>query len=405
MKIVLAGYGSRGDVEPCAAVGRELLRRGHDVRMAVPPDKLRFVESAGLTAVAYGPDTQEQLNSATNFVHRVQDPVSALPQLVERVTGVWTQKSTVLASLAEDADLLVAGMNEQRLAANVAEFYGMPFAALHFFPAPALEFGGFQAHVTNVAEAAQREALGLPEAAEPSARHVLEIQAYEEFCMPELAAEWSASGYRRPFVGSLTLDLPSDVDDEVLSWLADGSSPIYFGFGSTPVTSPAETVAVISGVCEQLGERALICSGSNDFTHLARAAHTKIVDTVNHTAVFPACRAVVHHGGAGTTAAGMRAGVPMLVLWLWLDQPIWGSVVSQLGVGTARRFSESTYDSLLADLRSLLAGDYAARARAVAAQMTKPSESVAKAADLLEDLISGGKPPGRVEGSGAGSPF
>ena len=67
MKVVLAGYGSRGDVEPCAAVGRELLRRGHDVCMAVPPNMLGFVESAGLAAVAYGPDTQEEMNAGRGF--------------------------------------------------------------------------------------------------------------------------------------------------------------------------------------------------------------------------------------------------------------------------------------------------------------------------------------------------
>ncbi len=390
MRIVLASYGSRGDVEPCAAVGRELLRRGHDVHLAVPPDSLRFVGAAGVAAVAYGPDTRQQITEATNFVQRVQDPISALPELLERVGKVWADKSTVLASLAEGADLLVAGISEQRLAAHVAERYGMPLAALHFFPAGALELGGFQEHVTKVAESAQREALGLPAAAGPSTSEVLEIQAYEELCVPGLANEWAKSGRRRPFVGSLTLDMPSEKDDEVLSWIAEGAPPVYFGFGSTPVTSPEETVAVISGACEQLGQRALICSGSNDFSHLTQAAHTKIVDAVNHAAVFPACRAIVHHGGAGTTAASMRAGVPMLVLWLWLDQPIWASAVSQLQVGIARPFSESTYDSLVADLRSLFAGDYATRAREVAAAMTKPSESVAKAADLLEDAARAG---------------
>ncbi|WP_102417429.1 glycosyltransferase [Mycobacterium sp. 4858] len=390
MRIVLAGYGSRGDVEPCAAVGRELLRRGHEVRMAVPPDMLGFVEAAGLDAVAYGPDTGQQITETTDFVHRVQDPISALPQLMERVNQVWAGKNSALASLAEGADLLVAGMNEQRLAANVAEFYGMPFAALHFFPALALELGGYQEQVTNVAEGLQREALGLPEAAGSLTRDVLEIQTYYEICVPELASEWATSGQRRPFVGSLTLDMPAEVDDEVLSWIADGTPPIYFGFGSTPVTSPAETVAVISGACEQLGERALICSGPNDFSHVTRAAHTKIVDAVNHGAVFPTCRAIVHHGGAGTTAAGMRAGVPMLVLWLWLDQPIWASAVSQLNVGMARPFSESTYDSLIADLRSLFAADYATRARELATAMTKPAESVAMAADLLEGVARSG---------------
>jgi vancomycin aglycone glucosyltransferase len=63
----VAGYGGRGDVEPCAAVGRELLRRGHDVRMAVPPNMQDFVESVRLTGVAYGPDSREEMNPASDW--------------------------------------------------------------------------------------------------------------------------------------------------------------------------------------------------------------------------------------------------------------------------------------------------------------------------------------------------
>ena len=62
MKFVVACYGGRGDVEPCAAVGVELLRRGHEVRVAVPPDLVGFVEAAGLGAVAYGPDCSRWLD-------------------------------------------------------------------------------------------------------------------------------------------------------------------------------------------------------------------------------------------------------------------------------------------------------------------------------------------------------
>jgi len=71
MKFVLAFYGTRGDVEPGVAVGRELLRRGHNVRMAVPPDLVGFAESAGLLAVAYGPDTQAWLEATRNFWTRL----------------------------------------------------------------------------------------------------------------------------------------------------------------------------------------------------------------------------------------------------------------------------------------------------------------------------------------------
>ncbi len=163
----------------------------------------------------------------------------------------------------------------------------------------------------------------------------LEIQAYDELCLPGPAAAWVEPSDRRPFVGALTLELPTDSDEEVLSWIADGTPPIYFGFGSTPVSSPADTVGMISAACMQLGERALICSGANDFGDFAHVDHLKVVSAVNHAAVFPACRAVVHHGGAGTTAAGIRAGVPTLILWLWLDQPMWAAAVEQLKVGSA----------------------------------------------------------------------
>ena len=386
MKFVVAGYGSRGDVEPCVAVGRELLRRGHDVRMAVPPNMLGLVEAAGLAAVAYGPDSQAVEGFRRHF-SKIQNPISKVREATEHITQVWAEKGTTLTELANGAGLLLAGITEQGLAANVAEYYGIPLAGLHFFPSRVLQLGWLDWRITKEAESAHRRALGLPEATEPSTRP-LEIQAYDELCFPGVAANWGEQGGRRPFVGALTLELPTDADDEVLSWIGAGTPPIYFGFGSMRVTSPADTVAMISAACAQLGERALIWSGPNDFTHIPHAEHVKIVDAVGQAAIFPLCRAVVHHGGAGTTAAGLRAGIPTLILFaVWLDQPIWAAAVEQLKVGSARRFSATTQESLVADLRSILTPQYLTRAREVAAQMTKPAESLSSAADLLEDTV------------------
>jgi UDP:flavonoid glycosyltransferase YjiC (YdhE family) len=396
MKFVLANYGTRGDVEPFAAVGRELLRRGHDVRMAVPPHMLGFVESAGLTAVAYGLDARAPLHDA-DFVRlsKIQNPITLQREYIEYVTQVWVEMGTTLTALANGADLLLTGMSEEQgLAANVAEYYDIPLAVLHVFPMPELVRIKPSADawldwcLAKEAEPAQRRALGLPEAPGLSTPS-LEIQAYDELCFPELAAEWHG---RRPFVGPLTLELPTDVDDEVLSWIAAGPPPIYFGFGSNVrVASPADTVAMIGAACAQLGERALICSGASDFSQTPHFDHVKVVDAVNHTAIFPACRAVVHHGGAGTTAAGMRAGVPTLILWLTGDQPIWAAAVKRLKVGSARCFWATTGESLVADLHSILAPQYVTRAREVATLMTKPAESVARAADLLEDTARRGR--------------
>jgi len=375
MKFALAAYGSRGDVEPFAVVARELLRRGHDVRLAVSPDMLAFVESAGLGAVPFGPRMSWQ--GAGNLAGAVRD-------VVRNVTRAWAEWDTTLMELAAGADLLFTGQVAQGLAANIAEYHGIPAATLHFFPGGESRPGGEIGRITTDAENAQRRALGLPEAAEASER--LEIQAYDEFLFPGVVAEWAEQALSRPFVGALTLELPTDTDAEVLSWIAAGPPPIYFGFGSNVrLPSPGETVAVISAACAQLGERALVCSGASDFANIPWFDNVEVVDAVNHGAVFPACRAVVHQGGAGTTAAGMRAGKATLVLWFGIeDQPIWASAVERLKMGRGRAFSDSTLDSLVADLRCVLEPECLARAREVAAQMTTAEESPSRAADLLE---------------------
>jgi UDP:flavonoid glycosyltransferase YjiC (YdhE family) len=417
MKFVLASWGSRGDIEPCAAVGCELLRRGHEVRMAVPPDLVGFVEAAGLAPVAYGLDTQAIVEALRNFwtclfgnFWRIRDLIRLSREARELATRCRGEMSSTLTSLADGADLLFTGLVFEQAAANVAEYYDIPLATLHYFPAranghlvPILPSPLIRSATTVVewlvsrlmkkVDYAQRRELGLPKATGPSPRRIaergsLEIQAYDEVCFPGLAAEWAKWDGRRPFVGSLTMELPTDADDEVGSWIAAGTPPIYFGFGSMPacsaVESAADTVAMISAACAQLGERALVCSGWSDFSRVPHFDHVKVVGAVNFAATFPACRAVVHHGGSGTTAAGLRAGVPTLILWTLPDQLIWGAQVKRLKVGTARRFSTTTRESLVADLRRILAPQYVTRAREIAIRMTKPAESVAAAADLVE---------------------
>ncbi len=395
-------------MEPAAAVGRELLRRGHEVCVAAPPNLVDFVESAGLAAVPYGPDSQQQLDAAffRNF-WKIQNPIGAVRSGKQYFSQGWAEMSATLMSLADGADLLLAGTNYQEVVANVAEHHRIPLAALHTFPRRgngqliplvpsrlvrcALSVAEWVYwRMTKEAEDAQRRELGLPNAIGPAARRIaergsLEIQAYDELWFPGLAAEWAEWDSQRPFVGALALELPTAADDEVASWIASGTPPIAFCFGSLRVESAADAFAMISAVCAELGERALICSGANDFTQTRGLDHVKVVGLVNYASVFPACRAVVHNGGAGTTAAVLRAGVPALILWIGADQPVWANRVKRLKVGSARRFSRTSQKSLATDLRSILAPEYATRARDIANRMTQLAQSVATAADLLEE--------------------
>ncbi len=422
MKFVLATHGTRGDIEPCAAVGLELLRRGHDVRMAVPPNMIGFVEAAGLSAVAYGPDTEQQIVAVADFMHnalKIQNPVNVVRDLKQLYVEGWAEMSRTLVGLADGADLLMTGQTYHGVVVNVAEYYDVPVAGLHHFPVqPNGQIGlpfvpaptpvvrttlktawKLYAQITKAEERAQRRELGLPKATVSARERMieggsLEIQAYDVACFPGLAEEWNGLRLSRPFIGALTLELGADTDDDVASWIASGKPPIYFGFGSTPVQSPAETVAMIAAACTELGERALIYSadGSDSTRH---GDSVKLVGQVNYTTILPTCRAAVHHGGAGTVAAGLRAGLPTLVLWDVADQPIWGAQVKTLKVGSARRLTRVTRKSLVRDLRSILSKECATRARDIAPRMTKPADAAASAADLLEQTarvgVSGGR--------------
>jgi UDP:flavonoid glycosyltransferase YjiC (YdhE family) len=417
MKFALACYGARGDVEPSVVVGRELVRRGHDVRIALPPNLVGFAEAAGVAAVGYGLDSRIIMDVQRDYwtllfrkPWRMQELDRLGREISEIVARCWTEEAfTTLKSLADGADLIISGYGFEQFAFNVAEYYDIPFAMLHWFPIRAngkvvpllpaplgraamrgyerLTWGG----PAKKAEDAQRRQLGLPDATSPWPRRIaergsLEIQGYDKLFVPGLEAEWAKWDGKRPLVGTLTLGFPQDADEEVLSWIAAGTPPICFAFGSLAVESAAAVQAMIAAACARLGERALVCAGVSDFSDIHQFEHVKVVGAVNYEAIFPACRAVVHHGGAATTATCLRSGVPQVVLWTFYDQPLEGAALKRLGVGTYRRLSTTTEHSLVKDIRRILAPEYRTRARELAPRMTKPAESVAAATDLVENF-------------------
>jgi UDP:flavonoid glycosyltransferase YjiC (YdhE family) len=417
VKLVMSFYGTRGDVEPGLVVGRELMKRGHDVCMAVPPDLVGFAQSAGLEAFAYGLETQTWLDAYRNFwtgflgkFWKIKELRRQWRELSEPITRCSEEISATLASRVEGADLLFTGLAFERAAADVAEKYDIPFATLHYVPVRAngqhlpflpVRMGRAAMNLLDWVswrmekrvEDAERRQLHLSQASRPlsarlAERGSLEIQAYDEICFPGLAAEWAECGERRPFVGALTMESPTGADEEVISWITAGSPPIFFGFGSMPVESPAATLSMISAAAAELGERALVCSGWSNFSDLPHFDHVKVVGAVNFSAIFPMCRAVVHHGGAGTTAVGLRAGVPTLILSMDVNQTLWGSAVKRLKVGTTRKFSATTQKTLVADLQTILAADFAFRSRDLAPQMTRPAAAVSAAADRLESFVA-----------------
>lgn len=406
MNFAIAVHGTRGDVEPAAALALELQGRGHEVMMAVPPNLVGFTRSAGLpSVVAYGRDSQQQLEAELfRKLWTLRNPFTVLRQARAYLMDGWAEMNETLTSVSADADLILTGTTYQEVAANVAEARGIPFAALHYFPARAnthilpvrfprrwanwlwaiAEWGHWR--LLKPAYDAQRCTLGLPVSKIRAARRIvdggaLEIQAYDRVFFPGLEEQW---GGKRPLVGALTLELTTAGDAAVASWIAEGSPPVYFGFGSMSADHIKRSLPIITQVCQELGLRALICLGALPIDGIACADDIMLVPSVKHADVFPHCRAIVHHGGSGTTAASVRSGVPTLVLWVGADQPVWARQVKRLGVGTSRRLSSITADTLREDLQSVLKPACVFRAREAASWMTSPRQSVLVTADLIE---------------------
>lgn len=394
-RFLFAVHGTRGDVEPCAAAARELARRGHSVAIAVPPDLVHIPKSVGLETYAFGPDSRVQLDESLNF-WRVQNPLAFIRAARDYLTDSARDMSATLKPLARDVDLLVVGVNFHEVVANIAEYYDIPFAAMHWspmhvtghavpgVPAPINRLAAratlsIKSLLTLKGDKAQRAELGLPRR-RVSKTNPLEIQTYDEFFYPGIAMEWK--DFNRPFVGALSLELPTEADDEVIGWIGRGKPPIYFGFGSMPVKSTQETVEIISAACLELGERCLIFV--RDPGDLVPASHVKLVGELNLARILPLCRAAVHHGGWGTTMAGLRAGLPTLILWHGAEQPLFGWHVRRLKVGSFGPLAGVTQKSLVKKLRAVLSPDCALRARQLAHRITSNSDSVRATADLLE---------------------
>lgn len=123
---------------------------------------------------------------------------------------------------------------------------------------------------------------------------------------------------------------------ELAQWIQQGPKPIYIGFGSMPLEDGEKTMSIILEALKETGQRGIIDRGWGDLGISAEVpADVFLLDNCPHDWLFPQCAAVVHHGGAGTTATGLRAGCPTTIVPFFGDQFFWGDKIHAKGVGPA----------------------------------------------------------------------
>ncbi|MBI1946882.1 MAG: glycosyltransferase family 1 protein [Deltaproteobacteria bacterium] len=415
MRITILATGSRGDVQPYVALGVGLARAGHGVRVVTTRDFTDLVTSYGLQVATVDIDVQALLAArrSSTAIERggVLTSFRELANLARRGTRLFLE---VGLEAVRDADALVTGFGGLLVAATLAERLGLPLFQAYNVPiTPTAEMDGVLfpgvsalpgswsrrlAHRLSrqvlwqtarmAGNAARKEVLGLgplpaawPFDDEPWRRTPL-LYGISPSVIAR-PADWPA---RARVTGYWLADEPTawTPPAELSSFLERGEPPIYVGFGSMITEDPAATTQLVLDAVAHSGRRAIVHTGWAGLAADRVPAGVLVVGAVPHSWLLPKVALAVHHGGAGTTAAAIRAGIPSVVVPFHGDQPFWGARVRQLGVGAApiprRRLTAARLAGAIAEV---LADDaMAARARALGARV-RAEDGVAAAVALI----------------------
>lgn len=397
MRALLSTIGSRGDFQPLLALGVELRRLGHEARLCAPPDFRDLAEDHGLPFVPVGPELRSGAGRPGNGGSPSPEDLRKL------VPATVAAQFSALRVAAEGCDVVV-GCNQLQVAArSVAELLGVRYVFADYSPValpsphhappplpgspPADPAADHRARWEREAEHRNatwltalndhRAAVGLPPVADVLG-HILTDR-------PLLAADPALAPWVTPAdlevvqTGAWILPDRRPLPPELEDFLAAGEPPVCFGFGST--FSPRATGRVVVESARALGRRAVVLSGWGGLAPVDGGPDCLAVAEVNVQALFPRVAAVVHHGGAGTTTAAARAGVPQVVVPHRYDQPYFARRVREAGIGVAHAeaepTAEPTAESLVSALEQALRPDVADRARAFAPRVRTDGTRVA----------------------------
>lgn len=423
MKLTLVAYGTRGDVQPFVVLGWALARRGHDVTVAAPTNMGGFVQRAGLRYAPLPVDVQALFAREAAQRMLADGRIQAFFEWLaheERAYKADLRQALRSASASADA-LLVHPLVEDRAAALGAA-QQIPVVPLYFFPIPPSRrfaspfitvrslgpLNGFTHtlllnllwKLSRDDVAVFRSELGLAPATASYAREVrrrglLALLSYSPTLFPR-PDDWAehyvqTSSFVMPDELKLALG-EHGLPPELEAWIARGTPPIFFGFGSMPVLDPARMLETVRTALRAVGARGVVVAGWSDLVGMTDA-ELCVVDRVDHAALFACCVAAVHHGGSGTTYASARSGLPALIASVFADQPLWGARCRRLGVGDTVPFSKLTARTLTRGLRSILAADVKERAAALGASL-RAEAGLEDAARIVEQRVPSLPPPG-----------
>ena len=365
MQIMIMAMGSRGDVQPYVALGKGLKAAGHSVRLATHENFESLVNSHELEFYPLKGNVQAFLEDTENRKLLENGNFLAInaraAKASQRAAIDWADGGLVAG---QGMDLLIAGVGGLFLGVSLAEKLKIPLLQAYIFPfTPTKAFPAvlFPQSISKLGGAvnrlshhifrqimwqgartgdglARQQVLDLPTAPFWGDYNSVHLQRYPILygLSPSVIAKPS-DWQNTHITGYWFLDEAPDWSPPLalLEFLQSGSPPVSIGFGSMVSRNPEETADLVLQAISLTGQRAILQSGWSGLSKRDLPDTVFMVDSVPHSWLFPQVAAVVHHGGAGTTAAGLRAGIPTIVIPFFGDQTFWGRRVAELGVGTA----------------------------------------------------------------------
>ncbi len=418
MRIAILALGSRGDVQPFIALGKGLKDAGHSVRLVTHPNFEALVNSHRLEFWPVKGNVQEVVESQEMRALLEKGNFLAITlrtaKEAQRATIQWAQAGL---AACQGMDLLLAGIGGLYIGLSLAEktrvpflqAYLVPFTPTKAFPGPLLppslpKLGGFfnrlSHHLTRqmmwqgfrtADSLARKQVLGLPAAPfwgpyhSERTRGLPVLYGFSPAVIPA-PTDW---GDEIHVTGFWFLDSAKDWTPpaDLIDFLAAGPPPVYIGFGSMSTLKPEQTAELVIQAMERTNQRALLFSGWGGLQKTDLPASIRLINSVPHAWLFPRLAAVVHHGGVGTTAAGLRAGVPSIVIPFFGDQPFWGQRIADLGVGPAPIPRKELTVERLAQAVQTAITDAAMRQRAAdLGSRIQAEDGVARAVAVIDQL-------------------
>ncbi|MBZ4188764.1 glycosyltransferase [Niabella beijingensis] len=376
-------FGSRGDVQPYIALAQELTGRGNTVGIAGNENFSDFVRSYGIPFYALPGNTQKMLQSSEmTGILRSGNVIAYLRELRKLMQPEQERILEKMVDYCAAFDVLIATPLTMVWVFSVAEKLKKPWAvvqltipsvptaafpymALHFFDTPV--YNRFTYRLMrwlfwkeNKKEVQAQRAILKLQPLEKSLlkkmdeQQILQLHAFSRFLI-QRPSDWPAEAAITGFLklpetkeGSAGIDPAAMISD----WLGQGAPPVYIGFGSIPVPDPELFYTILEYLLRNTEERYIFCQGWSQPVALPEDDRLLIIKAAAHSWLFPQCKLAVIHGGIGTIGAALRARLPVVVVSIFGDQPVWGRFIEKKGWGTHIRFRKLTAQKLLSAIRT-----------------------------------------------------